>query len=74
LLRGTTVIYGPNSVHGPTNGTFGNVFDESTTIVYLDSPATTSSTTYKTQFQQTDGVTTSQSRSFSTIVLLEIGA
>lgn len=74
LLRGTTVIYGPNSLHGPTNGVTGNVFDESTTIVYLDSPATTSSTTYKTQIQQTDGATTSQSRSFSTIVLLEIGA
>ena len=42
---------------------------------YLDSPATTSSTTYKTQ-QRTDGgtITSQFNSSTSTIILLEIGA
>jgi hypothetical protein len=44
---------------------------------YLDSPATTSSTTYKTQFKNTDNVASvrvQQSADLSTIILMEIGA
>ena len=46
-------------------------------IAYLDSPATTSSTTYKTQFNSQQGVSACQvqyNNELSTIILLEIGA
>jgi hypothetical protein len=44
---------------------------------YLDNPATTSATTYKTQFANmvnTSGVTVQAESSTSSIILLEIGA
>jgi hypothetical protein len=47
-------------------------------LQYLDSPSTTSATTYKTQFNGTyssPGTATAQSNStYSTIILMEIGA
>jgi len=46
-------------------------------IAYLDSPATTSSTTYKTQFNSQQGVSACQvqyNNELSTIILMEIGA
>ena len=50
-----------------------------TSSAYLDSPATTSATTYKTQFRNSDGsaviqVQTNSSSSVSTIILMEIAA
>ena len=49
------------------------------TITYLDSPATTSATTYKTQFNVQDtadsgSVTAQGSSQTASIILLEIGA
>ena len=76
LLRGATTIATLGSREGWTNTDSYNIIGSISTA-YLDSPATTSATTYKTQFAnyanaalaivQQDGVT-------STITLLEIGA
>jgi hypothetical protein len=49
----------------------------SMTYAYLDSPATTSSTTYKTRFANDDNVASvrvQQDNELSTIILMEIGA
>ncbi len=86
LLRGATTIYDlagtdfystmyMRSVGGNTSAELGTVIP----IVYLDSPATTSATTYKTQhrvYQATSSanITTSLSSAVASIVLLEIGA
>ena len=84
LLRGSTSIFEP----APTNTTELGYIDASTggsvtlkinmPIQYLDSPSTTSSTTYKTQFNGTynsPGSATAQSNSvYSTMILMEIGA
>jgi hypothetical protein len=73
LLRGATVLAkigdeigdGLNSVAGLT----------SVSAMYLDSPATTSSTTYKTQFHGLNGSFLVQiSSTVSTITLMEIAA
>jgi len=50
LLRGSTQISGIDGAGGFTNSTATNDFG-GISISYLDSPATTSSTTYKTQFR-----------------------
>jgi len=83
LLRGTTSIFEP----GPSNSsgsyligsnTFSSLYT-ATPLVYLDTPSTTSATTYKTQgaiyngqdqivFQRTGGVNQGK----STITLMEI--
>jgi hypothetical protein len=79
LLRGATVIQDlgyPKSINlaGVTNVGFANMYGAS----YLDSPATTSSTTYKTQVNvnttANSGYVAANSGVFSTITLLEIGA
>jgi len=81
LLRGAGVIHGPLSVcefdtlanNAQINGVWG-------TFVYIDSPATTSSTTYKTQFARgnsANAVTHNvqvASGGTSYIVAIEIGA
>lgn len=80
LVRGSTVVF-------PSSGTYNsylsvlNVGDLMTTtsIHYLDSPATTSATTYKTQMNNVTGrtavTTTAQLTSqTSTMILMEIGA
>jgi hypothetical protein len=85
LLRGATAIV--NSVsdsNGPysngitvTGGTFVQIYN-TWSIQYLDSPATTSATTYKTQFATYDGVSSfvcqvnDSTNSSSYIQLLEI--
>ena len=77
LLRGSTTIYGPEyglitSIPSGFNFVAGTI-----PLTYLDSPATTSSTTYKTQFNGTAAAVNAkvQWNSFpSTITLLEIGA
>lgn len=82
LLRGSTNISG-GSV--PNNGTFyiqlgaGGFFAQLNALVnyhYLDAPATTSSTTYKTQFTGDSGWTfyAQQGSRQSTLILMEIGA
>jgi hypothetical protein len=80
LLRGATAITGETSA----NYNFiylstGNpiTYDQRflLPIHYLDSPATTSATTYKTQIQNYSGTTTAQyDGTMSTIILMEIGA
>ena len=53
-----------------------NELDAVVTLTYLDSPATTSSTTYKTQFKQgnTGTAIINSGGSLSSIILMEIGA
>ncbi len=80
LFRGATAITGETSA----NYNFfylstGNpvTYDQRTliSIRYLDSPATTSATTYKTQQANYSGTTTAQyDGTMSTIILMEIGA
>ena len=74
LLRGATSL--AVGFGGYTNSTltlgFGTI-----SFAYLDSPATTSSTTYKTVFKNMNNsasVTVQNNGSTSSIVLLEIGA
>lgn len=83
LVRGSTTILEQSAEYatwmnitsgsGPQSGGISS-------IVYLDSPATTSSTTYKTQFKAHFGSATAKcqpngiSAATSTITLLEIGA
>ena len=75
LLRGSTDI----SLFGEYTGYTGTVLAlqiGSNSTVYLDSPATTSSTTYKTQLKQTTSATArvsvQQDSQMSTITLMEI--
>jgi len=76
LLRGATVL---SLIEGAAGyvGTAAQNFIGSVSTSYLDSPATTSATTYKTQFASWFGTGDSnvqQQSSVSTITLLEIGA
>ena len=84
LLRGSTTIHDPNGsaaqatfwIEPSSGGTYGSTL---ATIIYLDSPATTSSTTYKTQARAAltssgGEVQVQRSSAVSTITLLEIGA
>lgn len=81
LLRGATVILKMGDAIGWTN-TANRLNLGSVSASYLDSPATTSATTYKTQFASQDNnasVTVQQyladsASGVSTITLLEIGA
>ena len=89
LLRGASVVYNPdNGINygqsflavGLTSGSMNNMnLATMASFAYQDSPATTSSTTYKiqgaTQATGSSGSTTFQeSGSSSSIVLMEIGA
>jgi hypothetical protein len=76
LLRGTTSLYVPH-----TRFAFSNnqewVYGLSLSFHYLDSPSTTSATTYKTQFKNVSAAGTvrvQDNASVSTITLVEIGA
>ena len=77
LLRGATLISQMTSLAGYTNSTLQLYFN-SVTACYLDSPATTSSTTYKTQFAASGAGGTVKvqdgNNHMSMITLLEIGA
>ncbi len=76
LVRGTsTVLYGPYAMF--YNGTASDI-EANVPIMYLDSPATTSSTTYKTQFARAGGAGTARVNNNavttrSEIYLFEIG-
>jgi hypothetical protein len=77
LFRGATQIVADFAgAAGFTNSALYNQFG-SCSIAYLDSPATTSSTTYKTQFKNATNaisVFVQDGSSTSTMTLLEIGA
>ncbi len=76
LLRGATTIITFEDRAGATGSTATS--DVATTSTsYLDSPSTTSATTYKTQFRSGNNTNRAESgiaASTSTIVLMEIGA
>jgi hypothetical protein len=77
LLRGATNISDFGTNIGFTNTAIAN-YPGTVGTNYLDSPATTSSTTYKTQFARASGGSPAggvqQNSMMSTITLLEIGA
>jgi hypothetical protein len=76
LLRGATTIITFEDRAGENGGSATN--DVATTsTVYLDTPATTSATTYKTQFRSGNNLSRAEAgvaSSTSTLVLMEIGA
>lgn len=79
ILRGATAIWAP--IRPSLYGAFGVTGDaEMIGIVnmsYLDSPSTTSSTTYKTQFKADSASSSAKCQngsSLSSIILMEIGA
>jgi hypothetical protein len=75
LLRGATVLAKIEGIGGYT-GTAAQNFIGSVSSSFLDSPATTSATTYKTQlasFSASGDSCVQQQSSVSTITLLEIG-
>jgi hypothetical protein len=81
LLRGATSILTMGDYNAST-GTALNLNIGSVSASYLDSPATTSATTYKTQFRNPNNTATVRVQSYdtaagsalSTITLMEIGA
>ena len=76
LLRGSTDLIAFEQYGGFTNTTASNAFGSCSTM-YLDSPATTSATTYKTQLMSNNNnaaVYVQTNFSKSTITLLEISA
>jgi hypothetical protein len=77
LYRGTTVILNSILQNAGYDTTSNRLDFGSATGVYLDSPATTSATTYKTQFSRFSGtgsVTVQQGTSISTMTLMEVVA
>jgi hypothetical protein len=75
LFRGATEIAYVSHAAGETSSAAMNNIG-TVSINYLDSPATTSATTYKTQFMSAanaSGVKVQDGGSLSTIILLEIG-
>jgi len=87
LMRASTRIYGsPDTGGGGADSGYSQAGGATRiqmrwnyTITYLDSPATTSATTYKTQFNVQDtansgSVTAQGSSQVGSIILLEIGA
>jgi len=76
LFRNSTEISTLTGFLGYTGTTLRNVVG-SASVSYLDSPATTSSTTYKTQFKNfnaSSNVTVQSGGTIATITLMEIAA
>ena len=77
LLRGASVIAAFENLIGYTNSVM-ELYGLSYSANYLDEPATTSATTYKTQIKSTNNnnsvAVQANSTAMSTITLLEIGA
>lgn len=73
ILRGATSLMGHTDlVYGTNSGLVSNQ-----TLIYLDSPASTSALTYKTQFNRSSGggtVYTQVNSNRSTIILMEVSA
>jgi hypothetical protein len=83
LLRGATAIYTPSNDLGTTGANINSPtsmeFADNIAGTYLDSPNTTSATTYKTQGCVTTTANSGtlsfqQASAISTIILMEIGA
>lgn len=85
LLRGATQIFGSVQASAPTGslhqatGATAIEFEGQWNFVYLDSPATTSATTYKTQQAEettasNNTVISQQANQPSSMILIEIGA
>ena len=75
LLRGSTQLSGLTEFGGYT-GTAVRLLGLSYSMTYLDSPNTTSATTYKTQFRNyanATGVLVQDGASVSSITLIEVG-
>jgi hypothetical protein len=75
LLRGATVLFTNFSNYVNYTGSTLRMIGASASICYLDSPATTSSITYKTQFANTSAggnVTIQSNNNVSSITLMEI--
>jgi hypothetical protein len=76
LLRGATNLVGFGVFIGYTNSATDNIMSTAS-FTYLDSPATTSATTYKTQFSSalnSGAVTVQNNAGTSSITLMEIAA
>ena len=80
LMRGATSISDQLNSFGLETGASGRGIEglwAFASVAYLDSPATTSSTTYKTQFNVDNGsdtIAAQESSKPSSIILMEIGA
>jgi hypothetical protein len=77
IVRTSTSIYNSQSVRFIDSGATDVDFACRVGMVYLDSPSTTSATTYKTQIAGTSGTTTVKAQydnKICSITLLEIGA
>jgi hypothetical protein len=85
LLRGSTFIFGdesasaPQSLQSQANGATAIVYGGFFTASFVDSPSTTSSTTYKAQFAinstaDSQNMLVQSNSNDSTIILQEIGA
>jgi len=74
LLRGSTSIFSDNGFYAHPTITY--MYAQGWTTSYLDSPATTSATTYKTQIKSAggSGITIDQAGSTAKITLMEISA
>lgn len=75
LVRGSTSILAPNRNNWYENGTSDSkVFRTTVPLTYLDSPATTSATTYKLQIRNQFGgsVYVNSNSNISTITLMEV--
>lgn len=78
LVRGSTVIFNTGDIGtiymGQGSGT-ETIWGGNQPITYLDSPATTASTTYKTRMKIGGGTVYSQfNNNISSIILMEVGA
>ena len=85
-MRGSTAIYGSVAASGgyetfyvDLTGVTGMTMYTYVNFSYLDSPSTTSATTYKTQASCSDTSSSGQSRTnqggtYASLTLLEIGA
>jgi hypothetical protein len=74
FFRGATMIYETSLMYLPIS--IGAGMEGTCTLVHMDSPATTSATTYKTTFRPSgSAVVTVQSSNFpSSLTLIEVGA
>ncbi len=75
IVRGSTAVHTFAVAHGYTNSLLDNIFVLS--AMYLDSPNTTSATTYKTQFANftaAASVSANTNNTPATITLMEISA
>jgi hypothetical protein len=76
IVRGSTAVYSDAIFSFYTTGiTASTLLNQRISLVYLDSPATTSATTYKLQFLKGSGTTTANVNSFnpkSSVILQEV--